>query len=106
MALVQAKEQATGRERKPHRVKGPLATAEAEQHQAGEGVQEDLRVEANLAWAGTHPTSWISSLCADPLDSPRPKGWETTLEPYRTSSNKLNGSLGPALRFKPTVPIL
>lgn len=106
MALVLAKERATGRERKPLRVKGPLATAEAEQHLAGEGVQGGPRVEANLAWEETHPTSWISSLCADPLDSPRPKGWETTLEPYRTSSNELNGSPGPALRFKPTVPIL
>jgi hypothetical protein len=48
--------------------------------------------EANLAWAGWLPISWISSLCADPTDSPRPKGWETTLEPYRTLNLESKGS--------------
>ena len=42
--------------------------------QAKEVALGDLLVEANQAWAGTHPASWISSLCADPQDSPRPKG--------------------------------
>ena len=45
--------------------------------------QANQREAANLAWAKGLPYSWISSLCADPMDSPRPKGWETTLEPYR-----------------------
>ena len=49
--------------------------------------------EANLAWAGWLPISWISSLCADPTDSPRPKGWETTLEPYRTLNLESKGSI-------------
>jgi hypothetical protein len=48
-----------------------------------EGEQANQLEEANLAWAKGLPYSWISSLCADPMDSPRPKGWETTLEPYR-----------------------
>ena len=55
---------------------------------AGQGVP---LAEANLAWAGWLPISWISSLCADPTDSPRPKGWETTLEPYRTLNLKCRG---------------
>ena len=47
------------------------------------GEQANQQEEANLAWAKGLPYSWIFSLCADPMDSPRPKGWETTLEPYR-----------------------
>ena len=43
---------------------------------AGQGVPP---AEANLALAGWLPISWISSLCADPTDSPRPKGWEPPL---------------------------
>ena len=66
----------------------------------GEGVdhlvarvagREVLLAEAIPAWAGRLPVSWISSLCADPTDSPRPKGWETTLEPYRTLNLKSKG---------------
>lgn len=103
---MQAEERAKEQERQHLLAQGPLEEVGAERFQAKEAALEGLRVEANRAWAGTHPTSWISSLCADPQDSPRPKGWETTLEPYRTSSRKVSGSQRPALRFKPTVPIL
>ena len=87
-------------------MKEPLEVVGGVRHQAKEAALVDLRVVANQAWAGTHPTSWISSLCADPQDSPRPKGWETTLEPYRTSSREVSGSQRPRPRFKPVVPIL
>ena len=70
---------------------------------AGQGVP---LAEANLAWAGWLPISWISSLCADPTDSPRPKGWETTLEPYRTLNLKCRRSVEPKFgsnQFRPSL---
>lgn len=106
VALVWATERATERERRHLPEQGPLEGSGAVRFQVMEAGLVSLRVEANPAWAGMHPTSWISSLCADPQDSPRPKGWETTLEPYRTSSREVSGSQRPTLRFKPTVPIL
>ncbi len=59
------------------------AKAEVLHQEAAEEVQVGQQEVASLAWARGLPCSWISSLCADPTDSPRPKGWETTLEPYR-----------------------
>ena len=66
VALVQVKEQATEQERRLHLVKEPLEGVGAVRFQAKEEALEGLLVEANRAWAGTHPASWISSLSADP----------------------------------------
>ena len=62
--------------------------------------------EANLAWAKGLPCSWISSLCADPMDSPRPKGWETTLEPYRMLNHEEHCSFCLHLGLKQVSPTL
>jgi hypothetical protein len=35
-------------------------------------VREVQPEEVNPVWVKVHPFSWIFSLCADPLDSPRP----------------------------------
>ena len=48
-----------------------------------------LLVEADSAWAKVHQGPWISCLVADPTCSPRPKGGETTLEPYLTLAPSL-----------------
>ena len=74
VALAQVEERATERERRLHLVKEPPEGVGVVRFQAKEVALGDLLVEANQAWAGTHPASWISSLCADPQDSPRPKG--------------------------------
>ena len=47
-------------------------------------AQAYLQEVANQALEGGHLFLWISSLVADPMDSPHPKGGETTLEPYLT----------------------
>ena len=88
----QGEEQAVGRERALQRA---LVHREEEEGLvrpvARATGQEDHQVVANRAGGARHPTSWISFLCADPTDSPRPKGWETTLEPYRTLVLKFTG---------------
>ena len=88
--------QATERERVLLRVWGGLEAVAKPHHRVAvaEG-RGDLRAGADLAWATKHPTSWISSLCADPTDSPRSKGRETSLEPYRTPSRNDGGSCPP-----------
>jgi len=72
--------------------------------EAMEVAQEDRRVGANQALVGALPCSWISSLCADPTDSPRPKGWETTLEPYRMLNLMNDGSQRHLNRLKQVSP--
>ena len=60
-----------------------LEVAAMERHQAAAvAVLVDPLEVVNLALARGHLGLWIFSLVADPSDSPHPKGWETTLEPY------------------------
>ena len=65
------------------RALGRLEAVAMERHlEATVAVQVGPQEVANLALARGHLCLWISSHVADPTDSPHPKGWETTLEPY------------------------
>ena len=70
-------------ERAQAKVQAPREEEEVHHQEGAGGVPASQQAEANLVLVGLPPFSWISFLCADPTDSPRPKGWETTLEPYR-----------------------
>ena len=71
---------------------------------ATEAALVSRQVVANRALAEALPCSWISSLCVDPTDSPRPKGWETTLEPYRMLNHEKGGSQRQSNLFKQVSP--
>ena len=72
--------------------------------EATEAALVDQQEGANQALARALPCSWIFSLCADPTDSPRPKGWETTLEPYRMLNHVIGGSQRHLNRLKQVSP--
>ena len=81
----QAVEQAKGRELEVHREQATL-------ERRGEGgaaqAARARREGGDLAWGEGHLCPLFSCLVVDPMDAPHPKGWETTLEPYRSMNLK------------------
>ena len=62
-----------------------LAEAVMEHHLAAWEVERGGRLEgANRVLVAGRLCPWIFYHVADPMYAPHPKGWETTLEPYRS----------------------